>query len=107
ETVTFGLSASVGAGSGDAAVRATWRYHSTLTAYQKANSDVWFVAWNPDVVAPSLPASKHLAAVVVPPTVSEVTDASGKNLTSYGDAGLNTIAGIMKTSASSSEGAQA
>ena len=54
-----------------------------------------------------LTASQHLAAVTVPPTVSEVTDADGKNLTKYGDAGLDTIAGIMKTSAASSEGAQA
>ena len=43
---------------------------------------VWFVGWAPDVVAPNLTASQHLAAVTVPPTVSEVTDADGKNLTS-------------------------
>jgi hypothetical protein len=107
ETVTFAVSASVAAGSGSSAVRTTWKYHSTLTAYQKANSNVWFVGWAPDVVAPNLTASQHLAAVLVPPTVSEVTDANGKNLTKYGDAGLDNIAGIMKTSAASSEGAQA
>jgi hypothetical protein len=107
ETVTFAVSASVAAGSGDATVRGTWMYHSSLVAYQKANSSVWLVAWAPDVVAPSVTASEHLAAVTVSPTVSEVTDADGKNLTKYADAGLDTIAGIMKTSASSSEGAQA
>ena len=34
-----------------------------------------------------------------------VTDASGGNLTSYNDAGLSTIAGLLKASAPASEGA--
>ncbi len=93
ESVTFAVSASVAAGSGKAAVRGKWAYHSKLVAYQQANSSVWFVAWQPDVVAPNLTAATHLAAVTVPPTVSMVTDASGANLTRYGDAGLSTIAG--------------
>ena len=67
--------ASVAAGSGKSAVRGTWAYHSSLVAYQQPNSSVWFVAWQPDVVAPNLTAATHLATVQVPPTVSMVTDA--------------------------------
>jgi hypothetical protein len=106
ESVTFAVSASVAAGSGVTAVRAHWAYHSTLVAYQQANSSVWFVAWRPDVVAPNLTAATHLAAVTVPPTVSMVTDASGGDLKHYGDAGLDTIAGLLKESAPASEGAK-
>jgi cell division protein FtsI/penicillin-binding protein 2 len=97
----------VAAGSGKAALRGKWSYHSSLVAYQQANSSVWFVAWQPDVVAPNLTAATHLAAVQVPPTVSMVTDASGANLTRYGDAGLSTIAGLLKASAPTNEGANA
>jgi cell division protein FtsI/penicillin-binding protein 2 len=59
------------------------------------------------VVAPNVTAATHLAAVAVPPTVSMVTDAGGANLTSYGDAGLGTIAGLLKASAPTNEGASA
>ena len=38
---------------------------------------VWFVAWQPDVVAPNLTAATHLAAVQVAPTVGMVADANG------------------------------
>ncbi len=106
ESVTFAVRASVAAGSGQAAVRGKWAYHSKLVAYQQANSSVWFVAWRPDVVAPNLTVATHVAAVTVPPTVSMVTDASGANLTRYGDAGLSTIAGLLKVSAPASEGAK-
>ncbi len=106
ESVTFAVRASVAAGSGKSAIRGTWTYHSSLVAYQQANSSVWFVAWQPDVVAPNLTAAVHLAAVQVPPTVSMVTDANGQNLTRYGDPGLNTIAGLLKNSAPASEGAK-
>ena len=106
ESVTFAVRASVAAGSGQAAVRGKWAYHSKLVAYQQANSSVWFVAWQPDVVAPNLTVATHVAAVTVPPTVSMVTDASGANLTRYGDAGLSTIAGLLKVSAPASEGAK-
>jgi Penicillin binding protein transpeptidase domain/NTF2-like N-terminal transpeptidase domain len=105
ETVTFALSASVAAGSGKAAVRGTWNYQSSLVAYQQANSSVWFVAWQPDVMAPNLTTATHLAAVQVPPTVSMVTDASGTNLKSYDDPGLDTIASLLATSAPTNEGA--
>jgi hypothetical protein len=106
ESITFAVSASVAAGSGKAAVRGKWTYHSKFVAYQQANSSVWFVAWQPDVVAPNLTAATHLAAVTVPPTVSMVTDASGANLTRYDDAGLSTIAGLLKASAPATEGAK-
>ena len=63
ESVRFAVRASVAAGSGKSALRGNWAYHSTLVAYQQANSSVWFVAWQPDVVAPNLTAATHLAAV--------------------------------------------
>jgi len=107
ENVTFAVSASVATGGGTTAVRGTWAYHSSLVAYEQPNSSVWFVAWQPDVVAPNLTAATHLAAVSVPPTVSMVTDASGANLTRYGDAGLATIAGLLKAQAPTNEGANA
>jgi hypothetical protein len=106
ESVTFAVRASVAAGSGKSALRGTWAYHSSLVAYQQASSSVWFVAWQPDVVAPNLTAATHLTAVAVPPTVSMVTDAAGQNLTRYGDPGLNTIAGLLKNSAPASAGAK-
>ncbi|MGH3280846.1 MAG: penicillin-binding transpeptidase domain-containing protein, partial [Trebonia sp.] len=105
ETVPFAVSASVATGSGKGAARGTWAYHSTLVAYQQAKSSVWFVAWQPDVVAPNLTSATHLAAVSVPPTVSMVTDASGQNLKHYGDPGLSTIAGLLATSAPANGGA--
>ncbi|TVZ04089.1 penicillin-binding protein [Trebonia kvetii] len=107
ESVQFAIGASVGAGSGKNAVRGKWTYHSTLVAYQQPNSQVWFVAWRPDVLAPNLTAATHLAAVTVPPTVSMVTDASGQDLTKYNDAGLSTIAGLLKATAPAQQGASA
>ena len=106
ESVKFAVRASVAAGTGKTAPRATWAYHSSLVAYQQANSSTWFVAWQPDVVAPNLTAATHLAAVEVPPTVSMVTDANGQSLTRYKDPGLNTIAGLLKNSAPASAGAK-
>jgi len=107
ESVTFAVSASVAAGSGASAVRGKWAYHSALVAYQQPKSSVWYVAWQPGVLAPHLTASEHLAAVQVPPTVSMVTDASGESLTRYGDPGLSTIAGLLKSQAPTNEGANA
>ena len=105
QNVAFAVSASVAATSGKSVVRGTWPYHSTLVAYQKPASSVWFVQWQPDVVAPNVTAATHLTTVATPPTVSMVTDASGKNLATYKDAGLNTIGGLLKASAPASEGA--
>src|SRR6185437_883430 len=85
QNVTFAVRASVAAGTGATAQRGTWQYHSTLVAYQQPKSSVWFVKWQPDVVAPNLTAATHLATVLVPPTVSMVTDASGGNLKQYSD----------------------
>jgi len=107
ENVTFAVNASVATGAAKTAVRGTWAYHSSLVAYQQPHSSVWFVAWQPDVMAPNLTAATHLAAVQVPPTVSLVTDASGASLTRYGDAGLDTIAGLLKAQAPTNEGANA
>ena len=105
ETVTFAVSASVATGETNTSVRGTWAYHSSLVAYQEAKSSVWFVKWQPAVMAPNLTATEHLAAVQVAPTVSMVTDASGQNLKSYNDPGLDTIAGLLATDAPTNEGA--
>jgi hypothetical protein len=107
ESVKFAVSASVAAGTGTNAVRATWPYHSTLVAYQQPKSAVWFVAWQPDVVAPNVTSATHLTTVLVPPTVTMVTDTSGRDITRYGDPGLDTIAGLLKASAPATEGASA
>jgi Penicillin binding protein transpeptidase domain/NTF2-like N-terminal transpeptidase domain len=105
ESVTFAVKASVAASSSKSAERASWSYNSSLVAYQKPNSSVWFVEWQPDVLAPNLTATEHLAAVDVPPTVSMVTDASGQNLENYKDPGLDTIAGLLAKDAPTNEGA--
>ena len=49
ETDAFEITASVSAGTGAAALRGMWSYHSSLVAYQQANSSVWFVAWQPKI----------------------------------------------------------
>ena len=104
QTVTFGVNDVVSTGTGAGALQGTWTYHSTLTAYQKANSNVWFVAWKPDVIAPNLTATTHLAAAVAPPQVVSVTDASGNALTTYNDAGLTKIAGLLEKGAPPGQG---
>ena len=73
-----------------------WRYRTSLAAYQQQNSSVWYIAWAPDDLAPNLAASTHLAAVSAAPRIMSVTDASGNNLISYTDAGLNAIAGLLE-----------
>ncbi len=103
QSVSFAVRASVAAGSGKSALRSTWSYHSALVAYQQPDAAVWFVAWQPDVVAPNLTATTRLAAVEVPPTVYTVTDSSGQSLTRYGDPGLDTIVGLLKQSAPTNE----
>ena len=102
EHVTFAVNATVSAGSagsataGAKALTGSWRYHSSLVAYQRRDSKVWYIAWAPDVLAPGLTASTQLAAVAVPPQTVSVTDSSGNNLASYGDAGLTTIASVLR-----------
>jgi hypothetical protein len=99
EKVSYAASARVAAPDGAAAVNGTWRYHASLVAYRAKQSPYWYVAWAPDDLAPDLTASTHLAAVPVAPRVTSVTDASGNDLTSYGDAGLDSIAARLETGA--------
>jgi hypothetical protein len=104
ETVKFSVTASVAAAAGAKALRGRWTYHSTLVAYQKANSSIWFISWQPDVVAPNLTAKTRIVAVQVPPTVTMVTDTSGQNITSYGDAGLTNAAHLLMKAAPIGQG---
>jgi hypothetical protein len=99
ETVTYAASATVAAPTGGGVVSGTWRYHASLVTYQENNSQYWYVAWAPDDLAPNLTVSNHLEAVPVAPLVTSVTDASGNDLTSYGDAGLDNIAAGLETGA--------
>jgi Penicillin binding protein transpeptidase domain len=99
DKVIYAASARVATASGAAAVSGTWHYHATLVAYQAKQSQYWYVAWAPADLAPNLTASTHLAAVSVAPRVTSVTDASGNDLTSYGDAGLSHIAAGLETGA--------
>jgi Penicillin binding protein transpeptidase domain len=93
--VTFAVNARVAAPAGAGTVSGTWSYHASLVAYQKPGSPAWSLAWAPDDLAPNLTATTHVAAVAVAPTGTSVLDASGGRLGSYGDAGLNTIAGVL------------
>jgi hypothetical protein len=103
-TNTFDITAAVSAGTGADAVHGSWSYDSSVLAYQEADSSVWFVAWQPDVMGPNLTAVTHLAAVSVPPTVQLVGDANGGNLTAYNDPGLNTISSLLSKSAPPGQG---
>ena len=99
ENVIYVASASVAASNGATAVNGTWRYHASLVAYQAKQSQYWYVAWAPADLAPNLTTSTHLEAVSVAPRVTSVTDASGNDLTSYGDAGLDNVAAGLETGA--------
>jgi hypothetical protein len=104
ETGTYTVTAAVSAGTGAAALRSTWRYHSSLVAYQQANSSVWFVAWQPTVMAPNLTAKTHVAAVQVAPKVSMVADVGGGDLTAFSDPGLTNIANLLMKAAPPGQG---
>jgi hypothetical protein len=104
ETVKYSIRASVAASAGAKALRGSWSYHATLVAYQKANSSIWFISWQPDVVAPNLTTKTRIVAVQVPPTVTMVTDTSGQNITSYGDAGLTNAAHLLMKGAPPGQG---
>ena len=104
EAISFTVTASVAAGTGTSIDRGNWDYHSSLIAYQEAKSNIWFVAWQPDVLAPNLTAKTHLEAVQVAPTVQSVTDANGGNLTSYGDVGLSNISNLLMKAAPIGQG---
>jgi cell division protein FtsI/penicillin-binding protein 2 len=100
----FTIAAQVSAPDGAKVLTGTWKYQSKLVAYQKANSQVWYIAWAPDVLAPNLTATTHLAAVIAAPQVVGVSDASGKDITSYGDAGLTNIANLLEKQAPAGQG---
>jgi hypothetical protein len=95
EAVTFSLRATVAASAAAGAPSGTWAYQSALTAYQVAGGTGWLIEWGPSVVAPNLADGQHLAAIVVPPTTTSVTDGAGNPLSSYGDPGLANIGNLL------------
>ncbi len=104
ESVATSLSATVASSGGANAVHGTWNYQSALVAYQGKSSNAWYVAWRPDIVAPNITATTHLAAVETFPQIVAVTDANGNALTTYSDAGLNIIAGLLTQKAPPGQG---
>jgi hypothetical protein len=103
-SVTYSISAKVADSDAATAMSGTWTYHPTLTAYQKQNSSLWYIAWTPAVLAPNLTAATHLAAIKVAPQVAGVSDSSGNDITSYGDAGLTNIANLLEKQAPPGQG---
>ncbi len=99
ESAGYAVNATVAASDDAKALSGTWSYHASLVAYQKPNSQLWYIAWAPDVLAPNLTSSTHLAAVKVAPEVAGVSDASGNDITSYKDPGLTTIANLLEKKA--------
>ncbi len=99
ESVGYTAAATVSATDGTKTLSGTWKYSASLIAYQNPKSQLWYVAWAPDVLAPNLTAATHLAAIVVAPQVASVNDAGGNDLGSYGDAGLTTIANLLQRTA--------
>jgi hypothetical protein len=104
ESVGYAIKATVAASDSAKALSGIWSYDASLVAYQQRNSQVWYIAWAPDVLAPNLTASTHLAAVMVSPQVVSVNDANGNDITSYGDAGLTTIANLLERQAPPGQG---
>ena len=92
ETVRYAVSATVALSDDPRALSGTWRYAASLLAFEQPGSQVWSIAWAPDVLAPDLTGSANLVAVEVPPTMTGAVDASGTGLAAYSDAGLTTIA---------------
>jgi hypothetical protein len=103
-SVSYSISAKVADSDTATAMSGTWTYHPTLTAYQKQNSSLWYIAWTPAVLAPNLSATTHLAAIKVAPQVAGVSDSSGNDITSYGDAGLTNIANLLEKQAPPGQG---
>jgi cell division protein FtsI/penicillin-binding protein 2 len=56
------------------------------------------------VLAPNLTTKTHLQAVTVAPTVEEVTDANGGNLSSFGEVGLTNISSLLMKAAPTGQG---
>jgi hypothetical protein len=104
ESVDFLVTDTVSAPYDGKLVTGSWSYHSKLVAYKQAGSPAWDIGWQPGVVAPNLTTATHLAAVVVPPKVEQVTDGAGQNLTTYVDPGLATISGLLSKAAPVNQG---
>jgi hypothetical protein len=104
ESVTFAVNVKVADADGAQALTGNWSYHSKLTAYQKQNSNLWYIAWSPAVLAPNLTATTHLAAIRVAPQVTQVSDSSGNDITTYKDSGLTTIANLLEKQAPPGKG---
>ncbi len=104
QAVTFGVNVKVADSDGAQAITGNWSYHSKLVAYQKQNSNLWYIAWAPDVLAPNLTAATHLAAVRVAPQVTQVNDNGGNDITAYHDPGLTTIANLLEKQAPPGQG---
>jgi hypothetical protein len=95
QAVTISLGATVATSAASGAASGTWSYHSALTAYQVPNGSGWLIEWNRAILAPNLGNGQHLAVIAVAPGTA-VTDNAGNSLSStYSDAGLDTIAGLL------------
>ena len=99
ETVRYAASATVAVSADPRALSGTWRYTASLVAFQQPDSQVWSIAWAPDVLAPDLTGPTYPVAVEVPPKMTGAADASRTDLTSYSDAGLTTIASDLQNQA--------
>lgn len=104
QSVTFVMNVKVADSDAAQAISGNWSYHSKLTAYQKLNSNLWYIAWSPDVLAPNLTATTHLAAVRVAPQIMQVSDSNGTDMTTYKDPGLTTIANLLAKQAPPGKG---
>jgi transpeptidase family protein/MecA-like transpeptidase family protein len=104
ESVTFQVNATVADSDSAQALTGTWTSHPKLVAYQKKNSDLWYIAWNPSVLAPNLTATTHVAAIRAAPQVTQVSDNSNTDLTTYKDPGLTTIANLLEKQAPPGKG---
>jgi hypothetical protein len=104
QSVTFSITDKVADADGAQAITGNWSYHSKLVAYQKPKSNLWYIAWAPDVLAPNLTATTHLAAIRVAPQVTQVNDNGSTDITSYRDPGLTTIANLLEKQAPPGQG---
>ncbi len=105
EKAGYTIHAAVATSADAKALSGTWTYQASLVAYAKPNSQLWYIAWAPDVLAPNLTSTTHLAAVTAAPEVVGVSDANGNDITSYKDAGLTTIANLMEKNPPPGQGA--
>jgi Penicillin binding protein transpeptidase domain len=99
ESVGYKINATVSAPDGAKKLSGAWKYSASLVTYQMPKSSLWYIAWAPDVLAPNLTASTHLAAVMVAPQVASVNDAGGNELSSYKDPGLTNIGSLLQSKA--------